>query len=160
MKPASTKKRVSSPGRPLANLTARFPARPESLAELHKAFETFFASAERVGAGIRPVDRLAIVTASSEIAANIVDHACHHLPDAHVSLALQRTGGSIEARFEDPGAPFGEARPKAEADEIPHMGVGLKVARASLDALEYAREGGNNCWRLVRLTTPGGVTSG
>ncbi|MBA2321069.1 MAG: ATP-binding protein [Deltaproteobacteria bacterium] len=159
MRTAAPKKR-SSPGQPLAGLTARFSARPESLAELHTAFETFFASAERAGAAIRPVDRVAMVTAASEIAANIVDHACHHLPDAQVSLALQRTGGSIEARFEDPGAPFGEARPKAEGDEIPHMGVGLKVARASLDALEYVREDGHNCWRLVRLTAPSGVTPG
>jgi serine/threonine-protein kinase RsbW len=136
----------------LATVNARFRAEPEGLLELHAAFDRFFAEADGAGAAVSAHDRMAMLTAAAEIAANIVDHACHGLPDAEVRLVLARRTDSIEASFEDPGVACGEATPDAQ-NPIPHMGLGLAVARASVDALEYARDGGTNHWRLVRKVT-------
>ena len=133
----------------LASVNARFRARPDGLVELHAAFDRFFAEADGVGAAVGAHDRMAMLTAAGEIAANIVDHACHDLPNAEVRLALTRMSDRIEASFEDPGAACGEVA-HDDDNPIPHLGIGLTVARASVDALEYAREGGTNHWRLVR----------
>ena len=133
----------------LAGLTIRFSARPEGLVELHAAFDRFFAQADGAGAAIQTHDKVAMVTAAAEIAANIVDHACHDLPDAEVSVALARNRDSMEARFEDPGAACGDVDSDA-SNPIPHLGIGLQVARASVDFLEYARDGEINRWLLVR----------
>lgn len=136
---------------PLVGVTARFPARPEGLDDLHEALDRFFLAAERAGASVRAGDRVALVTAAGEIAANIVAHACRELPDAEVLVALSRGHDHIEARFEDPGIPCGE--PEADrVDPVPHLGIGLNLARLCVDALEYARTFGTNHWRLVRLT--------
>ena len=144
------------------------PARAESLGELHTACDPFFSAAEGAGATIRPADRVALLTAAAEVAANIVDHSCPGMPDAQMSIALECNGATLEARFEDPGVPFhpGTA-PDADTawdaspwdaspwDASPHLGIGLVVAQDSVDELEYARQGGRNCWRLVRRTPTG-----
>lgn len=143
---------------PYARLTAILPARAESLGELHAAFDLFFSAAEGAGATIRPVDRIALVKAAAEVAASIVDHACPGMPDAQMSIALECDGSVLEARFEDSGRPYDPAaephldRPR---DAGPHLGIGLGVAQDSVDELEYARQGGRNCWRLVRRTPTG-----
>ncbi len=148
---ALSKKHLPVTGSPLATVTAKFPARAEGLAELHEAFDRFFVAAERAGASISVKDRVAMVTAAAEIAANIVAYACRKIPDAHVLVALCRQRDSIETRFEDPGIPCEERDPN-RIDEVPHLGIGITIARASVDTLEYAREDGTNHWRLVRLT--------
>lgn len=138
-------------GKALAGLTATFPARPEGLEELHAAFERFFAACDAVDASIRSTDRVAFLSATAEIAANIVEHACGDLPDATVSMVLNRDGDAVEARFEDPGIACVPIAPDPD-DPIPHLGLGIAVARASVDALEYGRIDGINRWRLMRRT--------
>ncbi len=160
MAPAQVSRRgAGSPGRrPHARLTTIVPARAESLGELHAAFDLFFSAAEGAGATIRSVDRIALVTAAAEVAANIVDHACPGMPDAQMSVALECDGATLEARFEDPGVPYHPgAEPDTDTpwDAHPHLGIGLVVAQDSVDELEYARQGGRNCWRLVRRTPTG-----
>jgi anti-sigma regulatory factor (Ser/Thr protein kinase) len=118
---------------------------------MHAAFERFFSAADAAGAAISTRDRVAITTAAAEIAANIVDYACHELTDAEVTLVLSRLGDTVEARFEDPGIPYGEAVPMPD-NPIPHLGLGLEVARASVHALEYTRTGSTNRWLLARRT--------
>lgn len=139
----------------LVQEVAHFAARPEGLADVHAAFERFFAASEEAGRPISSADRIALLTAAGEIAANIGRHACKDLPDASATLVLSRRGDHVEARFEDPGIPFVEKI--REPDPLPQGGLGLLVARASLDLLEYARTGQTNSWRLVRHTAPLGV---
>jgi serine/threonine-protein kinase RsbW len=135
---------------PLAGVTATFRARPEGLVTLHATFDRFFEAADGAGATIGTLDQMAMLTAAAEVAANIVDHACHHLADdAEVSVALARLGDRVEARFEDHGAAYGDTVPD-RANPVPHMGLGLDIARASVHALEYEREGQTNRWTLVR----------
>jgi anti-sigma regulatory factor (Ser/Thr protein kinase) len=141
--------------RPLVQVRARFPARPEGLAQLHAAFDRFFAAA--AAARFHPADRVAIVTAAGELAANIVEHACGHLPDAEMSLVLDGHADRIEVAFEDPGAPYegsDDDRSNARSDGIPQGGMGLSLIRASVDAVEYLRAGDTNRWRIVRRTRP------
>lgn len=137
---------------------ARFPARPEGLAAVHAAFDRFFAAAASAGRPVGDDDRIALLTAAGEIAANIGRHACKDLPDASATLTLSLGGDGVEARFEDPGVPYVEKAP-SEPDPLPQGGLGLLVARASLDVLEYARSGHTNCWRLVRHTSAPGAPS-
>jgi anti-sigma regulatory factor (Ser/Thr protein kinase) len=121
--------------------------------ELHATFGRFFDAAERAGAIVPPGDRAAIITATAEIAANIVAHACRHLPDAQVSLLLTRRRDRVEANLEDPGVPFVEPGRPAQKDEgVPHLGIGLGVARSSVDSLDYERKRARNHWHLVRVT--------
>jgi serine/threonine-protein kinase RsbW len=134
---------------PQGALRTTFPARPEGLIELHAAFDQFFADSATDGRPIGPQDQMAFLTAAAEVASNIVDHACHHLPDAHVHLALARHSGSMEACFEDRGAAWGEVV-NDPANPIPHMGLGLTVARACLDQLDYERMGDLNRWTLLK----------
>jgi anti-sigma regulatory factor (Ser/Thr protein kinase) len=136
----------------MPRVAARFPAQPEGLAELHAAFERFFAQAETRGGPVLIDDKVAILTASAEIAANIVRHACRSRPEAMVELVVERSPNAVEVTFEDPGEPY---VPRAEpAEALPQRGMGLGVARASLDEFEYSRLGERNHWRLVRKTRP------
>lgn len=129
----------------------RFPARPEGLAHLHAAFERFFQQSEAEGTAIGSADRVAILTAAGEIAANIVEHACCDLPDAQMSLVLDRHTDRIEVAFEDPGAPYVGPEYR-EPEWIPQGGRGLMLTRASVDEVEYVRSATTNRWRLVRST--------
>src|SRR5688572_24997241 len=132
---ALSTKRLSGTGSPLAAVTARFPARADGLDQLHAAFERFFVASDGAGAAVLPADRVAMLTAAAEIAANIVGYACRQVPNAEVMVALSRRRDSIEARFEDPGAECVESEPD-RIDPEPHLGIGLTVARACVDALE------------------------
>jgi anti-sigma regulatory factor (Ser/Thr protein kinase) len=132
-------------------VTARFPARPEGLAEVHAALDRFFDQSEAKVRRIAPADRVAIVTAAGEVAANIVEHACGAVPDAHVQMVVHGHVDHIEVAFEDPGAPYVVPAPSAE-DLLPQGGMGLMVAHAAVDTLQYVRAGDRNHWRLVRRT--------
>lgn len=138
---------------PRGALRTTFPARPEGLVELHAAFDRFFADSETDGCPIGPQDRMAFLTAAAEVASNIVDHACHDLPDARVHLALARHSSRVEAQFEDQGVAWGEAE-SDPTNPVPHMGLGLLVARACLDQLDYERSGDLNRWTLMKQLSP------
>lgn len=132
------------PGRQLARVVARFAARPEKLAELHAAFDTFFLAARAARAPLRAADRGPLLTAGAEIAANIIVHACRGVPDSEIQVTLVRLAHRVEISFEDVGEPYVYA-----ADT---SGWGLRLARASVHALDYHRHGEVNRWHLVRET--------
>jgi anti-sigma regulatory factor (Ser/Thr protein kinase) len=146
-------------GKIVAHHATRFPATAESLPELHAAFDTFFEAAHEAGAPVRRADRVPIVTAAGEIAANIIEHSCIGLPEAHISVDMTRAPHAVEVVFEDPGIPY-VAKEVMALEAIPQGGMGLIVAGASLDELDYAREDGHNRWRLVRNTGPVGPEDG
>jgi anti-sigma regulatory factor (Ser/Thr protein kinase) len=127
------------------------PANPEGLQDLHTAFDEFFAEAS--GSGMSDEDRLALLTAAGEVAANIVEHACTHLPEAEMLLELSVRHGGFEVAFTDPGTEYDtvEGPPAADGAE---GGRGLSLVRASVDAVEYSRVDDANRWRLVRRRHP------
>jgi anti-sigma regulatory factor (Ser/Thr protein kinase) len=137
-------------GKVVARHSARFPAAAESLPKLHVAFESFFEAAQAAACPVRRADRVPLVTAAGEIAANIIEHACAGLPDGWIQMDLVRHSHDVEVLFEDPGIPYVPV--DKPVDPIPQGGMGLLVAGASLHALEYTRDGSVNRWRLYRQT--------
>ena len=137
----------------IVRLRARIRARPEGLADLHEAFERFFAQAEDQDSGVPTEDRVAIVTAAGELAANIIEHACKDMPEAEMSLVLRGHHDRIEVGFEDPGDAYTPPpMSDAEIELLPLGGMGMGLIHASVDELEYVRVRGTNQWRLVRKT--------
>ena len=128
---------------------AWLPARAEGLDALHAALDRFFAAAEGRGASLSGADRIAVRAAASEVAANIAQHACRHLPAARMSVALSAYGDRVEVAFEDSGLPYEEPGSQA-LEDLPQGGIGLRVVDASVDTVEYGRSGTTNRWRLVR----------
>ena len=124
-----------SNGRCFSRVTARFPA--GRFTELHAAFDQFFALTDVSGPRVRSADRVPMVTAAAEIAANISRHACKDRPDAEVGLTLSRFAHHIEATFEDAGVPFSSPADAAaiDADDVREGVRGLAVARESVHAL-------------------------
>ena len=135
--------------RRLVQVTARFLAHPASLPQLHEAFDQFVLESDAAGAPIATSDRIAIVTASAEVCANIIEHACVGLADAWISTLFIRHHDRVEVRFEDPGVrlPATVSTPLGWRSE---GGRGLALARASAN-VEYVRLDGTNRWRLVRM---------
>src|SRR5687768_12486939 len=79
----------------------KLPVKPEGLEDLHAALERFCEDAR-----VPFEDRIALLTAAGEVAANIVEHACGHLPDAEMLLELYSRHGGFEVAFTDPGSEF------------------------------------------------------
>jgi serine/threonine-protein kinase RsbW len=128
--------------KPIVRVSTRFEARPAGLAELHTACERFFDAAQTASAPVRRADRVPMITAAAEIAANIILHACVLHPESQVTLTITRLPHTVEMVFEDPGRPYVETT----------AGRGLTVARAAVHSVEYERENGVNRWRLTRQT--------
>ena len=134
---------VSWPGPRLA-----VPARVESVEEVHRWVEDLLAEAPR-----RPV--LALQVALEEALVNAVRHGLG--PRAagqvlHLSARLEE--GAITVTLEDPGPPFDPTapRPVPEARQVGGRGLGLMAA--SVEGLEYAREGDRNVLRLRKSWNP------
>jgi anti-sigma regulatory factor (Ser/Thr protein kinase) len=141
-----------------------FPPLAPEVETLHEGLERFRSRIEDV---LQPaLDAgawVAFVTAVVEIGQNILRHA--H-PDGRaeagglVAVQLRLCSGRLEARYSDQGVPF--VPPDAAlsldvdlVDDLPEGGLGLPLARASLDELEYHRtDAGENHWRLVKRIEP------
>jgi anti-sigma regulatory factor (Ser/Thr protein kinase) len=145
----------------LAESTIVIVAVPEQLAAVHEALERFWAMLDRVlPSRLREAVRLQFATAVIEIANNIVQHA--YPPGSApgpLQLRLRCYADRIEARFTDRGVAY--ALPPSllsplESEvggimELPEAGMGLLIARAALDRLDYQRDQrGTNRWRLVK----------
>lgn len=150
-------------------------ATPARLEDLHALLERFWAGVDQaVPAPPEPICRLPFATAVVEIAANIVRHAYPAGAEpGRLRLRLRAFPDRIEARFTDCGLPFapqppidlGPATPATGAgpgldplDDVSLVaegGYGLRIARAAVDELDYARtRGGRNAWRLVKWFPP------
>jgi anti-sigma regulatory factor (Ser/Thr protein kinase) len=140
-------------GTPIAQMRVAVPAKPEGLEDLHTAFDHFFAEVEPDALSFE--DRIALITAAGEVAANIVEHACSHLPDAEMLVELYARSGGFEIAFTDHGTEFDTTVDHtAETEEAPpdeaEGGRGLAVVRASVDEVAYSRVDDTNRWRLLR----------
>jgi serine/threonine-protein kinase RsbW len=119
---------------------------PSCLDEVHALFGDLWGDVPEVA----PTDRIALETAVSEVAANIVEHAARG-EKVPMRLVLRAGHESVEAHLEDRGYPFVEHEVVTTAgDDLPEHGRGLVLARALTDALVYERDGGVNRWYLLR----------
>lgn len=134
----------------------------DALPAVHDALERFWRDVDgAVRAGESRAWRVEFSTALLEIAANILRHAYPpgQLP-AWFSLHLSLFPDFAEAVLTDSGVVLPMGLPVLPLPnplvvdwvEIPEDGMGLAVAQAALDELEYERSGDANIWRLVKRT--------
>ncbi|HEX5692196.1 MAG TPA: ATP-binding protein, partial [Roseiflexaceae bacterium] len=89
--------------------------------------------------------RSAFNTAVVEIGGNIIRHACVGLPDIEIRLRLRWRPGIAVACFADLGRMYQAGfRPIITSQDydvydIPEGGMGLAIAQAALDQLQYRR---------------------
>lgn len=128
---------------------AALPARPEALQTLHEMLDRFWGAIE-TGRGERVPERVrhGLGTAVSEVATNIIRYAQAETFDFALTLD---EWGKVEALFQDGGAPFrGVPDGDFDPDMLAEGGMGLALAKRSLDVLDYSRSAeGVNSWRLV-----------
>jgi len=113
---------------------------------VHELLAGLWADQPHVG----ETDRMMFETAVTEIAGNIVEHG-----GADVDLTLRVWAGSdrVVALFEDNGRglPSDIVTSAEMAGDLDETGRGVALAKATVDDMSYRREGGHNCWKLVRL---------
>lgn len=134
---------VSWPGPRLA-----VPARVESVEEVHRWLEELLPEAPR-----RSV--LALQVALEEAMVNAVRHGLGPQgADQELHLAARLEEGAITVTLEDPGPPFDPTvpRPAPEARQVGGRGLGLMAA--SVEGLDYSREGDRNVLRLHQRWAP------
>ncbi len=102
--------------------------------------------------------KLELVTALTEICANIIEHAFADSPQSGaMELRIRLYKDRVEVETTDDGARFNEQKgepdpaPGDDAD-MPETGRGLLVAKALLDSLDYRRTmESKNHWLLVKM---------
>ncbi len=94
----------------------------------------------------------AIVLAAGEAFTNIIRHAHHQLPDAHIKIQILFHDDSIELWFHDQGAPFDlQSVPHLNPGEIRLGGRGVYLMRTLMDELTCSqRPQGGNTLRMVK----------
>ena len=97
-------------------------------------------------------DRFAaeMVSAVSEIFNNIAIHAYQRRGVGDVELTILVEHDALTVEIRDHGQPFDlGAVPAPELDALPEGGMGIHIARALLDVVDY-EPGPPNLWRLVK----------
>jgi anti-sigma regulatory factor (Ser/Thr protein kinase) len=164
MPPWRTRLPATRGSHPLVDQTLDVVALPDALAAVHGALGHFWQTvAGSVPALPDEAWRLRFATAVLEIAANIVRHAFPAGRDpGPMRLRLRWYPDRAVALFADSGVacPVSLRRVRPPAGDLLSIegGLGLTVARAALDRLEYRRVRGTlNRWRLVKAFPPAQV---
>ncbi len=117
---------------------------------LHEALEAFGAEQHI------PRPTLAKVgLALEELITNILTHAYPDDREHDITVSLERRGDEMSATLADDGIPFDPTRQPAPDTSLPLSekpvgGLGIHMARQSVDAMTYTREQGRNILRLVK----------
>ncbi len=117
---------------------------PGELARLHKILAEF-AAGNRVSTKI--VARMDL--AFQELVSNIMQYAFPKLGDHQILVTLDLRDGTLVARIEDDGIPFDPVSYPAPditlpLDQKPIGGLGIHMARKSVDRMEYHRVNDRN----------------
>ncbi len=138
---------------PIAGLSFRDQAIPESIEAVHGLLDELWADAPFVP----DMDRMTFATAVIEAASNIVQHALPEFPTP-VDLGVEISVWTHSLRAEI--SAFGATDPKldTEANAMPgpeaESGRGLALIRALVSTVTFARQDGTNTWVLSRDSTP------
>jgi serine/threonine-protein kinase RsbW len=111
-----------------------------------------FVEAVSQTAGLDRTTIHAVVLATSEAVSNIIRHAHHDRPDAHLQIQCRLRADAIEIHFLDEGAPFDiEAVPQLDPTELRVGGRGVFLMRALMDELTCQPRGERgNTLRMVK----------
>ncbi len=99
-------------------------------------------------------DRFAaeVVSAVSEIFNNIAIHGYGGEGSGDVTLEMSIRGDRLVIVISDEGTSFDPSQvPLPELDALPEGGMGIHIARACMDELDYT-PGPPNVWRLTKYT--------
>lgn len=120
-------------------------AEPAVLGKIRKMLVNAWRANPAVPASVRSE----IEIAASEVAANIVEHACGSRV-VHLRMEVVILADEVQVRFVDDGH---AAKIDLDSVHLPHdmaeRGRGLAVARAVLRHLSYQRAEGRNRWTLL-----------
>lgn len=100
-------------------------------------------------------DRFAaeVVSAVSEIFNNIAIHGYGGEGSGDVTLEMRISGDRLVIVISDEGSAFDpSAVPLPELDALPEGGMGIHIAKACMDELDYT-PGPPNVWRLTKYTS-------
>jgi hypothetical protein len=102
------------------------------------------------GYDVRDPFDVAVVSAFAEIYNNVALHACGGMVDPQVELTIAASKDGIVVEMTDPGRRFDPAAVQSpDLDALPEGGMGLHIARAMLDAVDY-EPGPPTLWRLSK----------
>ena len=102
------------------------------------------------GYDVRDPFDVAVVSAFSEIYNNVALHACAGLDAPTIELRIAAGADGLVIELVDPGRPFDPSNiASPDLDALPEGGMGLHIARAMLDAVDY-EPGPPNLWRLTK----------
>lgn len=100
-----------------------------------------------------PFDQ-AVVSAFAEIFNNIVIHAYQRRGGGDIELDIAVEPSSLAVEIRDSGAAFDiHAVSHPDLDSLPEGGMGIHIARALLDQVDY-QPGPPNLWRLTKHLQP------
>ena len=146
--------------RPLLERDVEYrPAVPSTLEAVYGELERFWTDVRsKTAAPVTDAWKLEMVTAITEICANIIEHAFAESPQqGTIVLKIRLYKNRVEVETTDDGAHFHE-QPSDEGptrgpdDDLPESGRGLQVARALVDTLDYRRtQESKNHWLLVKM---------
>jgi serine/threonine-protein kinase RsbW len=102
------------------------------------------------GYSVRDPFDVAVVSAFAEIYNNITLHSCAGLIDPTIEIRITVADDAIAIELVDPGASFDPSTVDSpDLESLPEGGMGLHIARAMLDQVDY-EPGPPNLWRLVK----------
>lgn len=121
--------------------------RPDELLDaVHALLERAWAAHPEVG----EVDRMMIVTAVGEIAANVVEHGATATV-ASLSVAVDDDGVRVELWDDGDPLPADTVTSATMPDDpLAESGRGIALARDAMDELTYRRDGERNHWSMAR----------
>lgn len=112
------------------------------------------ASAATSGTQLDLSDRFSaeMVSAVSEIFNNIAIHGFADRPAGDIAIEMTVAGDHLAIEICDEGAAFDLSQvPKPELDKLPEGGMGIHIAKACVDELDYT-PGPPNVWRMTKYT--------
>ncbi len=93
-----------------------------------------------------------MVSAVSEIFNNIAIHGFADRPAGEIEIEMTVAGDHLAIEICDHGAAFDLSQvPKPELDKLPEGGMGIHIAKACVDELDYT-PGPPNVWRMTKYT--------
>lgn len=102
------------------------------------------------GYDVRDPFDVAVVSAFAEIYNNIVRHAYRGVADPELALTATIVDSTVTLELIDQGKVFDPEQVGApDLDALPEGGMGLHIARAMVDQVDY-EPGPPNLWRLVK----------
>ena len=94
-----------------------------------------------------------MVSAVSEIFNNIAIHGFADRPIGDIAIEMKVGRDHLAIEIRDHGAAFDLSQvPKPELDKLPEGGMGIHIAKACVDELDYT-PGPPNVWRMTKYTS-------